>query len=272
MSAIPGWYPLPNEEGMMDYWDGQAWAGSKCPVPSVTPAPTGDPLNVPAPTASPLPLGLPGSSSNSPNAWTPEKIIEQVKEVASDKRNQATGMQAGGGALIADGIVGFGEKRAGIFGALSTILFGIVWLVVSNFIFGGQGIKDYEAETTGTVVSMTTETSRDSDGDVTTYCVPNAEFNVDGKQYTATPSEKIMLSPCPWHISEKVDVYYDKLNPVNARISTENETKMFRILFMGTGILVLLAGVGTFIKRALSIGAGIWLWRKGTAKKASMKQ
>lgn len=264
MSAQPGWYPLPDNEGMMDYWDGAQWSGNVRPVPPTQPpAPSPDSQPISVPESNPQSLPCPTE-----NPWAPENIIEQVKDVASDKRNQATGMQAGGGALIADGVIGFGEKRAGIFGAIGTIFFGVFWLAITSFFFSGTGMQDHEAKTSGTVQSVRYEETRDSDGDWETRCYPEAFFVVDGERYTATPD--VSISPCPWNEGETVDVFYDKSEPSDAHISTVEETKIFRIIFPAVGVFIILAGIGTFIKRAASIGAGIWLWRKGTEKKEKL--
>lgn len=237
----------------MGYWNGEGWTGHKQPLP---PAQEATPVSVVVPPKHAVDPVQPSTSA-------PHSIFAAVKEMASDPGTKANGTAAAGGALIADGVVGFGERRQGLGGAIGTILFGIAWLVFT--LTPGMPLNNAEPRagtihTQGTVARI----SIDSKG----QCSPVAEFVVDGKTYTVNSglSEK----PCPYIKGSKIDVTYHPSDvTATATIPPTGFFKTFLTFAPWIGILAIVAGAWTFILRAGSIAAGIVLLRKGfRARKA----
>lgn len=266
MSTAPGWYPLVNEPGMMGYWDGNGWTAHKQPLP---PAQEAVPVSVQAPTpAQQVPqyatAGGPGSQPSQP--WSPEALIGTAKKYMGDPNVRANGTTAAGGALIADGIVGFGEERQGIGGAIGTILFGILWLVLTL----GPGMPLNNAEPrAGTLHAQATVVNVQVDAKGN--CTPIAELVVAGTPYTVHSS--VSQKPCPYMKGEKIDVTYHPDDiAATATIPPSGFFKTFLTFAPWLGVLAIIGGVWTFIKRAGSIAAGIFLLRKGLRARKALKE
>ncbi|MCC3299662.1 DUF3592 domain-containing protein [Arthrobacter caoxuetaonis] len=71
-------------------------------------------------------------------------------------------------------------------------------------------------------------------------CSPVVGYEVDGQMYNTSPSE--FSKDCDWTVGQEVKVAYDKDNPVEARITTEEFNAVTAIL-PGAGFLVLLGGL-----------------------------
>ena len=260
MSTAPGWYPLANEPGMMGYWDGNGWTAHKQPMP---PAQEAVPVAVQAPAQQVPQFSPAGGQPAQP--WAPESLIGTAKKYIGDPNVQATGTAAAGGALIADGIVGFGEKRQGLGGAIGTIIFGIVWLVMT--MTPGMPFSNPEPRA-GSVHAQATVTNVqvNSKGN----CSPVAELTVGGTAYTVRSN--VSQSPCPYMKGEKVEVTYHPTDPAaTAAFTPSGFYKTFLTFAPWIGVLVIAGGVWTFIKRAGSIAAGIFLLRKGLRARKAQK-
>lgn len=278
--AEPGWYPLPNKPGVMGRWTGTGWSGEEQPLP---PTPSSQPILPDAPVGQPIsygghpsqPFPVPGQFGPQSGAWTPSSIIETVKREAQNPNSQATGKQALGGAMIADGIVGFGEKRSGIFGAVGTIIFGIVWLLFTTFLLGGltEGNKLKPGETTsqGKVIELNVSEST-SKGKTSRMCSPVVEFTVNGAKHTASTNGS--TSPCPWRVGQDAKVLYDpKSVDASSRVPMDGKgMDMFTKIFPLAGWLIIAGGVWTLLVRLGTIGAGIYFWRKGSQQKATIRR
>jgi hypothetical protein len=262
MSTAPGWYPLTNEPGMMGYWDGNGWTAHKQPLP---PAQEAVPVSVQAPTpAQQVPqyatAGGPGSQP-----WAPESLIGTARKFMGDPSVRANGTTAAGGALIADGIVGFGEKRQGLGGAIGTIIFGIIWVILTmtpGMPFSNPEPRAGSVHTQATVTNVQVGTKGG--------CSPIAELVVDGTSYTVRSN--VSESPCPYMKGEKLDVTYHPTDPAaTAAFTPTGFYKTFLTLAPWIGVLVIIGGAWTLIKRLAAIGGGIFLLRKGLRDRKAMK-
>ena len=262
MSTAPGWYPLANEPGMMGYWDGNGWTAHKQPLP---PAQEAVPVSVQAPEPSLQMQGAAGQSAPASSQWLPDNLVESVKRTVLNKENQALGATAAGGALIADGIVGFGEKRQGLGGAIGTIIFGIIWLIMT--MTPGMPFSNPEPRA-GSVHAQATITNVQVNAKG--GCSPVAELVVDGTSYTVRSS--MSESPCPYMKGEKADVTYHPTDPAaTATFTPSGFFKTFLTFAPWIGVLVIIGGAWTLIKRLAAIGGGIFLLRKGLRDRKAMK-
>ncbi|WP_312875830.1 DUF2510 domain-containing protein [Arthrobacter terrae] len=257
MSSAPGWYPLANEPGMMGYWDGNGWTGHKQPLP---PAQEAVPVSVHAPEAAQTvpqyaAAANPGAQASRP--WSPEALIGTARRYVGDPGVRAGGTAAAGGALIADGVVGFGQNRQGLKGAIGTIIFGVVWLFLS--LTPGMPLHN-EVPRAGTIHTQATVTNVQVNDKGN--CTPVAELVVDGKSYVVRSS--VSQSPCPYMKGEKIDVtYYPDDVAATAAIPPSGFFKVFLTFAPWIGVLAVIGGVWTLIKRTAEIGGGIFLLRKG---------
>lgn len=71
-------------------------------------------------------------------------------------------------------------------------------------------------------------------------CSPVAGYEVDGQMYNASPGK--FSKDCDWTVGQEVKVAYEKENPVEARIVTE-EFNPATAIIPGAGFLVLLGGL-----------------------------
>jgi hypothetical protein len=242
---------------MMGYWDGNFWTPHRQPLPPVEDA---APVTVQPPVLQPLPV-----PDTRPGGWSPQSLLGTAKDLLADPKVRANGKTAAGGALIADGVVGFGERRQGLGGALGTIAFAIVWLVLTL----GPGMPLNNAEprsgtvhAQGTVVSVRT----DSKGS----CTPVAELRVDGHPYSirSSMSEK----PCPYVKGDRIDVTYHPDNiQGTAAVAPSGPFKLFLAFAPWIGWIALIGGIWTFIKRAGSIVAGVMLLVRGLKDRRALQ-
>jgi hypothetical protein len=250
---------------MMGYWDGALWTPHRQPLP---PTPHAAPVSVQLPVQLPVQPPAPGlAGAGAPaSPWSPQNLLGTAKQYLGDPKVQANGKAVAGGALIADGVIGFGERRQGLSGAIGTIIFAIVWLILTL----GPGMPLNNAEPrAGTVHASATVVSvrTDSKGS----CTPVAELRVNGTPYSirSSMSEK----PCPYMKGDLIDVTYhpDDIR-ATAAIAPSNGFKIFLAFAPWIGVLALIGGIWTFIKRAGSIVAGVVLLTKGLRGRRALKQ
>lgn len=238
-SPPPGFYDDPDNPGKERWWDGQQW--SEISRDDETPATQNSAADVAG------------------------SLIEVVRENLPDAGSVA------GGALIADGVVGFGRNRQGIFGALKGIIFGVVFVAISLFILqpmmGESGTVDNPVPVDATVVAVerVETTSTDSNGQTqtsdTTCTVTLAYSTQTGEEILAqTPYSSTTL--CGRSEGEVVAIEYDADSPTTIQgLDTMGEalTKWFPWIFVGAGVLIIISSLWTLILRATQIGGGIYL-------------
>lgn len=287
MSARAGWYAVPAEPGTMRFWDGTAWTDHRQPLPpaegsvpiaapspaaaaparpatAVVPQPTLPAARVPAPV--PPSPGFDGPTG--PVAVVPPQLAGVAADLwtaasryAASEQGRSTGEAVVGGAMVADGVVGFGRNREGIGGAVKMMLFGLVFLavgllVVKPLLIDAGTVGAGEAQTVGTVTAR--NESRDDDGD--RLCSPDASYTVDGAVHTASAGYR--SSSCP-SVGATVDVIYDVARPADARIAPDATFRLLGWVFPLAGLLMLVGGLWTFVVRAGQIGVGGALLLRG---------
>lgn len=261
------------------------WARGSTSAPASPPYPAGA-VTVPQPSRpadlvgrdvsarGPLPAGFNGPTG--PVAVVPPQLAGVAADLwasasryAASEQGRSTGAAAVGGAMVADGIVGFGRNREGIGGAVKMMLFGLVFfavgmLLVKPMLIDAGTVGAGEAQTVGTVTER--NESRDDDGD--RMCSPDATYTVDGQVYTA--SSGFRSSTCP-SVGGSVDVIYDVARPADARIAPDDTFRLLGWVFPVAGALFFLAGLGTFVTRAGQIGVGGALLLKGLRGRAAAR-
>ncbi|MDM7855170.1 DUF2510 domain-containing protein [Cellulomonas alba] len=286
MAAPAGWYPDPQGPGSVRYWDGTGWTQHVQPVPAAPqpqPAPVGAGGWVPQPpTTSPQPgtaYPQPDASYGQAGGWsfggphtgvprphTPDlaeqlgQVLGQVRQYAGTDEGRATGTAAVGGALVADGVIGIGRNRQGIGGALSGMVFGALFVLISMVVIRPIALEPGsthpgEASIQGTVVDQHSHV-----GDDGRMCSPEAQFVVGGQVYSAGSNGS--SSTCP-AVGTHVKVIYNLANPADARIAPEKMLQMIFWVFAGAGGLVFVLSLWTFIVRAGEISVGGFLLFKG---------
>lgn len=191
-----------------------------------------------------------------------QHLLTQVRDAAQSPHTEGLGEELGGAALAADGLIGFGRNRTGIFGALKGIGTGFVIVVLGLAIMAFMGANNTAkaGEVTGTgIVTSLGSTSGNS-------CTPVARFAVAGKSYTADSS--IGILPCPVGLGQSVNVIYSSADPASdARVEMGTSVTQFLWLVPVLGGVVFLSSLFTFIVRAGSIAGGIALVRDGRKRR-----
>lgn len=240
--AEPGWYPLPSDPSKVVYYDGAQWVGS--PVPA--------------------PLRPVLSDDDEPSAL--DSIIERAKSIASDEEHQGTAMAVAGGAAIADGIVGIGN-RPGLGKPITAILSGVVFIVLATFmlnIFAERAaspappIRSEEVASTLTISSL----GYDIDG----FCIPSVVVE-DVEVPVRMP---LRSSPCPVSIGDSIEVFRVPGVPQSTRVSPDSMPGasgltefigVFRLIFVGAGAFMILGGVLSLLgKLGVIAGGGVLMW------------
>jgi hypothetical protein len=191
-----------------------------------------------------------------------QHVLSSVENEAENPHAQGIGEELGGAALAADGLIGFGPNRKGIFGALKGIGTGLLIVVIGIAIMAFMSANNTagagEVRGSGIVTSLGS-TSGNS-------CTPVARFAVGRKSYSA--SSTLGISPCPVTLGQTVDVIYSTANPAsNARVEMGTSVTQFLWLIPVLGGVVFLSSLFTFIVRAGSIAGGIALVRDGNRRR-----
>jgi hypothetical protein len=164
-----------------------------------------------------------------------------------------TGRAAVGGALVADAVAGIdmpgGRKRAGLFGSVLIVAVGVLFLgaglvlrnqsrpfpdgvMASGTVTGASTVKDNEGRTMyARVVSFTTKS---------------------GQQVTVTEPSTSSTRP---DAGEAVNVSYRPADPPGARIIPDHD--WISLSIVAAGGFVILAGLGVFVVRLITLIAGI---------------
>lgn len=183
----------------------------------------------------------------------------------------AAAQEAVGGLLILDGFIGIdspfgGKKRSGIFGSLTGVALGLVFVFGTGFISNLTGINKMTATTTATVVSISqpSVTTTNSDGSTSGgSCTPTSKYTVNGKEYTQTSSSG-SSSACSLTQGQTININYDPNNP-GAWAYDLNTVKTVLKIFPIVGIIVAITSLVTFFIRLLSIIFGWKILKSGRA-------
>ncbi|MDC7121975.1 DUF2510 domain-containing protein [Cellulomonas fimi] len=264
VGTASAWTPTPPSTGLSSTYPGATVAVPQQGRPAGYVAP--DPSTSGGAPLTTLPPGFNGPTG--PVAVVPPQLAGVAADLwatasryAASEQGRSTGTAAVGGAMVADGIVGFGRNREGIGGAVKMMLFGLVFLaigmlVVKPLVIDAGTVGAGEAKTAGTVTAR--NESRDDDGD--RLCSPDATYTVGGTTYTA--SAGFRSSSCP-SVGGSIDVIYDVAHPADGRIAPDATSRLLGWVFPLVGLLFFLVGLWTTIVRAGQIGVGGALLLRG---------
>lgn len=203
---------------------------------------------------------------------TAKSYLQQYEQKGS--ATYAAALQAIGGLLIIDGFTGidnpFGEKkRQGIFGALSGVAFGVLFMFIPQIFGSLTGMKDMTASTSASVVAVSApQTTQSSDGSSSTTCSIKASYTVNGKQYSSA-SPMSSSDQCNMSVGQAVTIDYNPNNPASWAYGAKSLAGFLSIFFWA-GVVVAVASLVTVVIRLLSIIFGWKLLRKGRALAATL--
>ncbi|MGK3708837.1 DUF3592 domain-containing protein [Arthrobacter sp. IK3] len=98
---------------------------------------------------------------------------------------------------------------------------------------------------TGTVIDVRLEmpegqeSPAEGDDAASPRCAPVIGYEVDGQQYNMVPGE--LTENCEWPLGQEMKIAFDRENPLEARIATD-EFNPATLILPGAGVLTLLAG------------------------------
>ncbi len=199
-----------------------------------------------------------------------KSLKKQAQGYLSQYKNEnpekyAAALQAIGGVLIADGLVGlenpFGsKKRSGIFGTLLAMGLSIVFMLVPVFLNRISGIDKLTEKTTATIQAV----NRGADNS----CSVTATYTVNGKSYTQNSSYS-SSELCTLVQGSTAEIDYNPDNPGAWGYNTGTISFVINIFFFA-GLAFLLSSLFTFTVRLLSIIFGWKLLREGRKLAASL--
>ena len=240
----PGFYDDPDKPGNERWWDGTQWTELTREKNEAEPESTG----------------------------VTNKLLASVTDKLPDAQS------AVGGALIADGLIGFGKNRVGIAGALGNLIVGIVVVIVTVFVvvpwMSGQTSIAAPVTVQAQVVTVDRFQSenKDEQGRVTStslVCTVTLEYSTqdDGRIQATTPYSSSSL--CSRFVGETVAIQYDATSPGRFEgldSMSDGFMKWFPWILVGVGALIALSGLWTLMLRATQIGGGIYLIARSRRK------
>lgn len=255
--AEAGWYPLPSDPTKLMYYDGSQWVGTPVAVPQQAPQP-----------APPEERARGGSAV--------DEFFDNARSFVKDEKNQGTAMAVAGGAAIADGVVGIG-RRPGIGSAISSIFFGVIFVVVGlsfGNIFSSAMTVPEQRPNEQVMQAQVVEMTYDSDG----YCIPH----VSVEDQTVRLPLPVKTSPCRFSVGDSVAVYHVPGTPESTRISAEAAEDMqtsmggfmnlFTWVFAGIGAFVAIGGIFQLLMKLGVIAGGSVLMVMGLRKRKAAQE
>ena len=195
---------------------------------------------------------------------------------SKDPASFAAAQQAIGGLLILDGFIGidnpFGEKkRPGIFGAISGVILGIIFIFMPTVFSHFTNFNKMTSTTTATVVSVgapviQTSTSTTNDQNTTntsSSCSLTVKYTVSGKDYNQMSSDS-SSNNCSKTVGSTLTINYDPNNPASWS-NNVGTIKLALKVFFWVGIFAVIVSGFTFLIRLVSIIFGIKLLLSGRA-------
>lgn len=248
----PGFYDAPDMPGKQRWWDGSQWTDITQDAHSS------------------------GDDDHSHDSDQPRSTVDKLVGSLADKVPDA--QTAIGGALIADGVIGFGRNRVGIGGAIGNLVFGIGFMVVFGLFvapwMSSQTAITDPVTTQAEVVAIEQFQSDNTDdkGNVTStslVCTVTIEYPTqsDGVIQATTPFSSSSL--CTRFVGEQIEIRYDAQSPGRFEgldTMSDGFTKWFPWIFVAVGALMAISGLWTLLLRATQIGGGIYLIARSRQK------
>ena len=182
-----------------------------------------------------------------------------------------------GGALIADGVIGFGRNRQGIFGSIVGIGLGIGITVVFGFILGpsmaAQGSLKEPVQAQATVIDVIRTVTESDPGQSSSSssmtCGVTIRYATEEGQTIESGTSFTSSALCSYSPGQLVEVTYDATTVGNFQgldSTGDMLTRWFPWIFAGVGVLIALSSFWTLILRATQIGGGIYLIQRSRQK------
>lgn len=184
----------------------------------------------------------------------------------------AAAEQAVGAVLIADGLFGidnpFGQKRRpGIFGTVSGMILGIIFMLVPGFIGNLTNINNM-TETVPAVVVSVGDMVRSSSSRGSSTCGLEVRYTVSGQEYTKQSSMSAS-NYCSLTAGQTIVINYDPNDPGSWAYGAKT-IGTFLSIFFWAGVLALVSSIITFFIRLFSIIFGWKLLRDGRKNAAAL--
>lgn len=164
-------------------------------------------------------------------------------------------LQVGGGALLADGLVGLEnplgarDRRPGIFGGVLVVAIALVMLFFLGLAQDSSSPYDDGATASGTITDVQRGT-----GSSNTSCSGTVSYSVDGADHqvaTGTSSSSLCSQ-----LGESVDVSYRPSAPAAGRVQLSGTSTALTVAYVMAWV-VLVVGVLTVLVRAAEIVVGL---------------
>jgi hypothetical protein len=175
-----------------------------------------------------------------------------------------------GGALIADGLIGFGKNRQGILGSLMGVVVGVALAIGVGVFLAPAMLEDSTIDNpvpaqasvlqVDRLVSQADPTDRTSSSSISCAVVLEYETSEGQRVEAATPYSSSSL--CSFAVGQRVPVTYDASNVGKFQgldPTGEMVQGWFPYIFIGVGVIIALSSAWTFLLRATQIGGGIYL-------------
>jgi hypothetical protein len=183
-----------------------------------------------------------------------------------------------GGALIADGVVGFGPNRQGIFGSLVGIAVGTA-MAIGIALFIAPGMSEQSTLTNpvnaqATVVDVQRVSTQNVDDrgkptSTSTSCSVLIRYTTMDGQAIESGTPYSSSSLCSYSPGQSVDITYDARKPATFQGLDSTGDVINRWLpwiFVAVGVIIAVSSLWTLIVRATQIGGGIYLIRRSREK------
>jgi len=201
-------------------------------------------------------------------------FLEQYK--TKGPASYAAAEQAVGLILITDGFIGienpFGsKKRPGIFGTISGIILGAIFMFIPNFFGNMSGINNMTNVTPATVVSVGSANhtrNSNSNSNSQASCSLTVSYSVNGKEYS-NQSPISSSDNCSLSAGQIININYNPANPGSWAYGAKTTSNFLKIFFWA-GLLVVISSTIKFFIRLLSIIFGWKLLKDGRRNAASL--
>jgi hypothetical protein len=204
-------------------------------------------------------------------AWT---------DVAKGSSNLPDLGSLAGGALLADGFIGFGKNRQGIVGSFTGIFVGIALALGAGLFLAPamaqQSTLENPMSTQATVIAVervvSTSDSSSSSSSSSLTCAVVVQYSTTEGQTVESTTPYTSSSLCSFAQGQVVEITYDAnnigrfsgLDPLGDTFS-----QWFPWVLVGVGVLIAAGSFWTFLLRATQIGGGIYLINKSRQKDRS---
>lgn len=201
-------------------------------------------------------------------------FLEPYKQ--GEPATYAAAEQAIGALLIADGLTGLDnplgkDKRPGIFGTISGMILGVIFMLIPTFLGNLTSLNTMTAATSATVVSVGAATTNTTgSGQTSSTCSLITSYTANGKVYTKQSSLS-QSDFCNMSVGQTININYDPANPNNWIYGAKTMKNVFQIFFWA-GLLILISSIITFFIRLLSIIFGWKLLQDGRKNAANLPQ